>query len=132
MASLLKDVFQDVNISLSVLQVIAKNSYDSILITDATKDTKIIYANKAFTTLTGYDQSDVIGKNPRILQGAATDKAVTARLVDALKRAGRFEGKAINYKKNGTPFIMYWRVLPVKVGNKTRLWVAIQREGSVV
>ncbi len=132
MASSLKKVFQDVDISLSVLQVLAKNSYDSILITDATKDAKIIYANKAFTTLTGYDQSEVIGKNPRILQGAATDKTVTARLVDALKRDGRFEGRAINYKKNGTPFIMHWRVLPVKVSNKTRLWVAIQREGSVV
>ena len=132
MASSLNKVFQDVDISLSVLQVLAKNSYDSILITDATKDAKIIYANKAFTTLTGYDQSEVIGKNPRILQGAATDKTVTARLVDALKRDGRFEGRAINYKKNGTPFIMHWRVLPVKVSNKTRLWVAIQREGSVV
>jgi PAS domain S-box-containing protein len=132
MASSLKKVFQDVDISLSVLQVLAKNSYDSILITDATKEAKIIYANKAFTTLTGYDQSEVIGKNPRILQGAATDKTVTARLVDALKRDGRFEGRAINYKKNGTPFIMHWRVLPVKVSNKTRLWVAIQREGSVV
>ena len=132
MASSLKNVFQDVDISLSVLQVLMKDSYDSIMITDATKDAKIIYANKAFKTLTGYDQSEVIGKNPRILQGAATDKTVTARLVDALKRDGRFEGRAINYKKNGTPFIMYWRVLPVKVGNKTRLWVAIQREGSVV
>ena len=132
MASSLKKVFQDVDISLSVLQVLAKNSYDSILITDATKEAKIIYANKAFTTLTGYDQSEVIGKNPRILQGAATDKTVTARLVDALKTDGRFEGRAINYKKNGTPFIMHWRVLPVKVSNKTRLWVAIQREGSVV
>ena len=132
MASSLKNVFQDVDISLSVLQVLMKDSYDSILITDATKDTKIVYANKAFTTLTGYVQSEVIGKNPRILQGAATDKEVTARLVDALKRDGRFEGKAINYKKNGTPFIMHWRVLPVKVSNKTRLWVAIQREGSTV
>ena len=120
------------DISLQVLQVLAKNSYDSILITDATKDAKIIYANKAFKTLTGYDPSEVIGKTPRILQGAATDKTVIARLVDALKRGGRFEGKAINYKKNGAPFIMYWRVLPVKVGNQTKLWVAIQREGFVI
>ena len=48
MDSLLKKCFQDVDISLSVLQVLAKNSYDSILITDATKDAKIIYTNKAF------------------------------------------------------------------------------------
>ena len=132
MVSSLEKVLQDVDISLSVLQVIAINSYDSIMITDATKDAKIIYANKAFKTLTGYDPAEVIGKTPRILQGAATDKTVIARLVDALKTDGRFEGKAINYKKNGTPFIMYWRVLPVKVANKTRLWVAIQREGFEV
>ena len=132
MASSLEKVFQDVDISLQVLQVLARNSYDSILITDATKDAKIIYANKAFKTLTGYDPAEVMGKTPRILQGAATDKTVIARLVDALKNDGRFEGKAINYKKNGTPFIMHWRVLPVKVGDQTRRWVAIQREGFVI
>ena len=55
-----------------------------------------------------------------------------ARLSDALKSGGKFEGKAINYKKDGTPFIMYWRVLPIKVGKKIAAWVAIQREGAVI
>ncbi|MDP1674208.1 MAG: PAS domain-containing protein [Burkholderiales bacterium] len=132
MSSLLENIFQDADTSLNVLQVLATNTFDSILITDATKDAKIVYANKAFKTLTGYAPSEVIGKTPRILQGAATDRKVIARLTDSLKRGGRFEGKAINYKKNGTPFIMYWRVLPVKVGNQIKVWVAIQREGYVI
>ena len=132
MTGSIEKIFQDVDISLNVLRVLASNSYDSILITDATKDAKIIYANKAFKTLTGYDPSEVIGKTPKILQGAATDKTVIARLLDALKRDGRFEGKAINYKKNGKPFIMHWRVLPVKVGKHTKVWVAIQREGFAI
>jgi len=132
MSSLLEKIFQDADNSLSVLQVLATNTYDSILITDATKNAKIVYANKAFKTLTGYDPSEVMGKTPRILQGAATDRKVITRLTDSLKRGGRFEGKAINYKKNGTPFIMYWRVLPVKVGNQVKVWVAIQREGFVI
>jgi len=132
MVDLLGQVCKDGDISLNVLQVLAKNSYDSILITDATKDAKIIYANKAFKTLTGYDPSEVIGKTPRVLQGAATDRKVIARLADSLQRLCRFEGRAINYKKNGTPFIMHWRVLPVKVGNQTRVWVAIQREGFAI
>ena len=55
-----------------------------------------------------------------------------ARLSDALKSGGEFEGKAINYKKDGTPFIMYWRVLPIRVGKEITAWVAIQREGSVI
>ncbi len=41
-------VFQDVDIGLNVLDVLAKNSHDSILITDATKDAKIMYANKEY------------------------------------------------------------------------------------
>jgi PAS domain S-box-containing protein len=114
------------------LKVLAENSFDSILITDATVKGKITYANKAFKKLTGYDQSEIIGKTPRILQGSGTDKKVIDRLAIALKSGGKFEGKAINYRKDGTPFIMYWRVLPIKVGKKIEAWLAIQREGSVI
>jgi hypothetical protein len=66
------------------------------------------------------------------LQGAATDKKVIARLKNALAKGGRFEGKAINYRKDGTPFIMHWRVVPVRVSRKTAVWLAIQREASGV
>ncbi len=116
-------------VGLGVLKALADNSFDSILITDTTKAGKIIYANKAFKALTGYDPASVIGKSPRILQGPATDKKVLTRLVEALENNGRFEGRAINYRKDGTPFIMQWRVVPAKVGRETRVWVAIQREG---
>ena len=118
--------------SLTLLKVLAANSFDSILVTDATASGKIIYANKAFKKLTGHDPSEVIGKTPRILQGKGTDKKVIDRLAAALKSGGKFEGKAINYKKDGTPFIMYWRVLPIKVGRKIEAWVAIQQEGSAI
>ncbi len=117
---------------LALLQVLAENSFDSVLITDASAEGKIIYANKSFKKLTGHDPSEIIGKTPRILQGTGTDSKVIARLSAALNSGGKFEGKAINYKKDGTPFIMYWRVLPIKVGKKIAAWVAIQREGSVI
>ena len=116
----------------ALLQVLAENSFDSVLITEASAEGKIIYANKAFKKLTGYNPSAVIGKTPRILQGPATDPKVIARLINALKSGRKFEGKAINYKKDKTPFIMYWRVLPIRVGKKIAAWVAIQREGSVI
>ena len=117
---------------LSLLKVLAENSFDSILVTDGTAQGKIIYANKSFKKLTGHDPADVIGKTPRILQGAATDKVVIGRLTTALKTGKKFEGKAINYKKDGTPFIMYWRVLPIKNGKNIEAWVAIQREGASI
>ena len=115
---------------LAVLKTLAENSFDSILITDDTENGNIVYANPAFETLTGFDRTEVIGKTPRILQGNGTDEKVIARLSSALESGGEFEGKAINYKKDGTPFIMYWRVLPVKINDKVHFWIAIQREGS--
>lgn len=118
--------------SIALLKVLAENSFDSVLITDATPAGKIIYANKAFRKLTGHEPDSVIGETPRILQGPGTDKKVIERLAAALKAGGRFEGKAINYRKDGTPFIMFWRVLPIKVGRKIIAWVAIQREGAAI
>jgi PAS domain S-box-containing protein len=112
----------------AALELLADNSFDAILITDP--DGVIAYSNKAFTKLTGYEQGDVIGKSPKLLQGPGTDMKVLARLRDSMHKGnGDYEGSAINYKKNGTPFIMHWRVVPVKVGGEVKAWVAIQREG---
>jgi len=115
----------------AALELLADNSFDAILITDT--DGSIIYSNRAFTKLTGYAQADVIGKSPKLLQGAGTDQKVLARLKASMdKGTGDYEGSAINYRKNGTPFIMHWRVVPVKVGGEIKAWVAIQREGSQI
>jgi PAS domain S-box-containing protein len=132
MSSLIEKTIGNTEVSLALLKALTENSFDSILVTDATIRGKIIYANKAFKKLTGHDPAEVVGKTPRILQGAGTDKKVIARLAEALKTGQKFEGKAINYMKDGTPFIMYWKVQPIKVRKKIEAWVAIQREGSVI
>ena len=132
MAKSLNKIIGDSDISLKAFQVLADNSFDSVLITDATKAGKIIYANKAFNKLTGYGVDEVVGKTPRILQGSATDKTVLVRLSKSLQSGKNFEGSAINYKKNGIPFIMHWRVVPVKIGKNTKVWLAIQREGTTI
>ena len=124
----LEKILNDEQFSLSLLKILLQNSYDSILITDCTEDTLIIYANEAFNKLTGYESFEVIGKTPKILQGSATDRHVISDLTDSLKNNSSFEGQAINYRKDGTPFMMNWRVLPLKINNQTKAWIAIQRE----
>ena len=124
----LEKILNNEQFSLSFLKVLLENSYDSIIITDCTEDTSIIYVNKAFNRLTGYESSEVIGKTPKILQGSDTDRHVIANLTDSLKNDSPFEGQAINYRKDGTPFIMNWRVLPLKIDNQTKACIAIQRE----
>ena len=96
MASSIESSIGNPQTSMALLKVLAENSFDSILVTDATVKGKIIYANKVFKKLTGHEPSDVIGKTPRILQGVGTDKKVIERLSLALKTGKPFEGKAIN------------------------------------
>lgn len=132
MAISLTKVMNGDKAGLMLLQTLAENSFDSVLITDASAKIKIIYANSAFKKLTGHEPASVIGKSPHILQGPGTDSKVIAKLSSAMKSGKKFEGKAINYKKDGTPFIMHWRVLPIKTGKKITAWLAIQREGSII
>ena len=132
MMNSLERVLATTDLSRSVLEVLAENSFDSILVTDPHQGGTIIYANEAFGRLTGYEPSEVLGQSPRILQGQATDEKVLSRLSAAIKEQGTFEGKAINYKKDGTPFIMHWRVVPVMAGGSTKAWLAIQREGTAI
>ena len=69
---------------------------------------RIIYANRAWTDMTGYDQSEIAGHTPRILQGPASDRKVLRRLRDDLEARRIFHGQTWNYRKNGEPFVMNW------------------------
>ena len=52
---------------------------ESILVTDADLERPgpiIVYVNPAFERMTGWSAREVIGKSPRILQGASTDLSI--------------------------------------------------------
>lgn len=105
---------------------------ESVLVTDAQLDDpgpRILYANPAFTRMTGYLPAEVIGKTPRILQGPETDPAVLRRLRASLESSGRFRGQAINYRKNGEAYVQNWYIRPLKDGSGvTTHYVAVQQE----
>jgi PAS domain S-box-containing protein len=89
----------------------------------------IEYVNAAFCRMTGYSPEEVVGKTPRILQGPLTDRAVLDRLQSDLATREAFEGTAINYRKNGTTYLLHWHITPLRnqAGELTH-WVALQRE----
>lgn len=67
-------------------------------------DNPIVFANRAFLALTGYDASEVLGHNCRFLQGPDTDPASVSLIRGAV--AGRREVKVqlLNYRKDGGTF----------------------------
>ena len=114
------------------LRAISDHSFDSIMITRAGKGSPILYVNKAFTALTGYSAKSVIGKSPVLLQGPATDSATLDALHLCMERGKVVAGRAINYDSKKRPFVMHWRVVPVKLakGKPAEYFIAIQRMGN--
>lgn len=111
-------------------QAALEASYDSILITDANlDDPRIVYVNPAFCQMTGWTREEVIGRTPAILQGEDTDREVTRRLRQALEAGREFEGRTINYRKDGRRFHIEWRTSPVRNENgEITHYLAIQRD----
>lgn len=105
-------------------------SYDSVVITTADLDNpQIVYVNPAFCQMTGWEREEVIGRTPAILQGEETDHGVTRRLRQALEEGRTFEGRTINYRKDGRPFHVEWRTSPVTdAKGEVTHYVAIQRD----
>ena len=119
------------DLCLSILETMLLQGYDSVLITDASNNPKITYANSAFTQLTGYSIVEILGKSPKLLQGPSTSQKVIQRLRQCLIDVTVFEGEAVNYKKDGTIFMMNWRMIPIIDNGELKAWLAIQREKIV-
>lgn len=75
-----------------------------ILTDPAQDDNPIVFANKAFLDLTGYEESEILGRNCRFLQGAQTDRDSVSELRDAVARHESIALEILNYKRDGTPF----------------------------
>ncbi len=71
----------------------------SIMITDI--DHNIIDVNDAFSQITGYSRSEVLGKNPRILQSGLQDKELYAKMWHTINTTGHWEGELLTRRKNG-------------------------------
>ena len=130
MLSNLKNTFSS-DLCQSILETMLLQGYDSILITDASNNPKITYTNPAFTQLTGYSADEILGKSPKILQGSSTSQKVIQRLRECLVDVTVFEGETVNYKKDGTIFMMNWRMIPIIDNGELKAWLAIQREKVV-
>jgi diguanylate cyclase (GGDEF)-like protein/PAS domain S-box-containing protein len=90
---------------------------------------QIVYVNEAFCRMTGYAAEEIVGKTPRILQGPKTSRTELVRLRRLLSRGEPFEGELINYRKDGSEYLLEWHIAPLRdeAGEITH-WVASQRD----
>ncbi|KQO74568.1 PAS domain S-box protein [Methylobacterium sp. Leaf88] len=76
-------------------------------------DNPIVYVNDAFVKLTGYERSEIIGRNCRFLQGPETNPEDVKRVRDAIDRRVTIEIDLKNHRKDGIAFWNRLLVSPV-------------------
>ncbi|GAB2999956.1 PAS domain S-box protein [Cyclobacterium sediminis] len=118
---------------LSLMEKVVKSANDPILITEVDEinpsGPKVIFANDAFLTQTGYSKEEIVGKSPRILQGEKSNKKELKRLKKALIKGYPCRIETINYKKDGTEFWVEFSVVPISDENGLITnWISIQRQ----
>src|SRR6266568_9002009 len=83
----------------------------AVVIADANlPDNPIVYANRAFTALTGYSTEEILGKNCRFLCGPATDAEAVAEIRQAIIERRACSVEILNYRKDGSTF---WNALSI-------------------
>ncbi len=101
--------------TLRVYERALASTQNGVLITDASQDDHpIAYVNPAFSRITGYEQSEVIGKNCRFLNEKARGQAGLAEVRRAIKAGEACSVLLRNHRKDGEGFWNQLSIAPVE------------------
>ncbi|CAO2193990.1 unnamed protein product [Urochloa humidicola] len=101
----------------------------SFLLTDpALAGHPIVYASRGLAALTGYARREVLGRNARFFQGAATDRAAVAGVREAVRAQRPHQVAILNYRRDGSPHWVLLHLAPVFHARDGRLlhFLAVQ------
>ncbi|AGX87245.1 EAL domain-containing protein [Candidatus Symbiobacter mobilis] len=76
----------------------------------AEPDGTIIDINETFTSITGYERDDILGKKPNVLKSGRHESAFYAQMWNELLACGHWQGEIWNKKKNG---VIYPEILSI-------------------
>ncbi len=115
---------------LRLLESVVVHANDAVLITvpDINQPT-IVYANAAFTRMTGYSLVEILGRTPKMLQGAKADRLKLNQIRKNLALGLPVQVELINSRKDGSEYWVELNIVPLfsSEGN-LKHFVSIQRE----
>lgn len=99
----------------------------SLIITNLSKE--IIWASRAFQSMTGYATDEILGKKPSFLQGKRTNEQTRQFITEKLSKFETLKVRILNYRKSGE---VYWcgvSIAPIRNSeNKITHFIAIEKE----
>jgi PAS domain S-box-containing protein len=88
----------------SVVESVETSPMAMVITNPRKPDNPIEIANAAFLALTGYRESEIIGRNCRFLSGGKTEPAVREQMRMAIDSARPVLVDVLNYRRDGSPF----------------------------
>lgn len=111
-----------------ILYAALESSSNHIVITNP--EGKIVYANKAVSTITGYDREEIIGNTPRLWGGLMSQDFYQHFWETIKHKKQSFSGEIKNRRKNGELYTALSRVSPI-LGPHEELWGFIGTEEDI-
>ncbi len=96
---------------------------DAIIITDG--DIKVIYANNAFSAITGYEKHEIIGHNPSILKSGIYGKEFYEKFWNDLLKQGSWSGQIADKTKSGKLSVHQTTITAIKNKGEITHYIAI-------
>ena len=103
----LSEAAKHLNLQAAALEAAA----NAIVITDL--HGAIMWVNHAFTTMTGYSEEEILGKNPRMLKSGAQQESYYAELWSTISSGKVWKGEIVNRRKDGTTYTEEMTITPV-------------------
>jgi hypothetical protein len=92
------------DVNKKLLETIGVSPIATVISNPRRADNPLEVANAAFCNLTGYSESEVVGRNCRFLAGEATEPWVTDQIRAAIGSRRPVLVDILNYRRDGTPF----------------------------
>ena len=124
-------IIEQLKVMIPYLSQIMQQAKFGITITDPNQeDNPLIYVNKYFCEMFGYDYKEVIGINCRFLQGSDKNQDAIKDINDAIHKRIPITRILRNYKKDGTLIYVEVNITPIIDNNKLKFFLAIQKDLS--
>jgi len=111
---------------LQLTSKVFEKSNDAILITD--ENTKIIETNLAFEKITGYKTSEVLGKNPSLLQSNWHNRDFYKVMWKDIIEKGYWEGEIWDRRKNGETYVNKTFISKIEHKGKVTNFIGISKD----